>query len=909
MWGSMKRILVLVAFLSGVVFSIQSSIAANWDGDGTSGNFDWWNNYYGDSFPGWNSSTPLYFNYNNSGQSTLTQNIGYRSVQSIIYESTFTGNTTLNGSDGFDMYWKVENNDTGSHTINVPLVIQGTLFELNPISGNLTIGGGINNFNNRTLQVYGNGGNTLTLNTAVNGSGGLTVEQNSIVLLNTAQGYTGNTTINAGEVRLGAANRISDSSALVVNSGGTMNLNNFNETVSSMSLASGGNLSLGTGQLIVNGAAGTWAGTISGSAGGSVVKKGAGTVSITGNNSGMAGDWYLVAGTTGMNNNDAAGSGIIYLGETSGSDAASMDISVNGVTIANNIVVRSGSGGNKTIDQAVGGSGTVTFSGDVTLNDTLYATAASGETLVFSGDIGGGSKLVKAGGAGTVTLSGNNSYSGNTEIDNGTLNIAGDISGSSHLYLGNGGNSDDAVLELSGSGVSIGSFDVNSSAGSGTRTINATAGNHAISGTTTVNRDTTINATAGTLTFSGNVDLDNASDYDLNINANGGNVTISGTIIADTGASVINKSGANTLSIAGNNSGSSYLLNIAGGTVALNSANALGTAYSDKVNFTGSGTLDVNADVAPSGLGIRVANGATGTIDVNNGNTFTVGGALANISGVGTFTKIGNGTLQLDGASSYSGTFNHNGGTTEVNDQLTASSGININAGTMNVALGAAIGNTTLNAGTLNVAGSAGSVTMNGGTLSGDGNVGTLVVGSGAVLSPGNSPGTLAAGNTTWDTGGTYLWEINDVDAGAGNDPGWDLLDVTGTLTINAGFTVDVTSLTLANAAGAVNDFDGTQDYIWTIATASVGVTPNATPTINLSGFSNPYQAGAWSITFDANNVYLNYDYDPLGPGLGGGGDAVPEPNALSLATLAGLLLVSLRYRLKRAQRTVVATA
>jgi len=881
-----------VRVIALLVASVASAPAANWDGDGSSGNLDWWNNYYGDSFPTWNSSTPLYFNFNNSGQSTLTQNIGYRSVQSIIYESTFSGNTTLGGSDGFDLYWKVENNDTGSHTINAPIVVQGALFELNPISGNLTVGSGINNFNNRTLQVYGNGGNTLTLNTAVNGSGGLTVEQNSVVLLNTAQGYTGDTVINAGEVRLGAANRISDSSDLDINAGGTMNLNNFSETVATMD--NDGTLSLGTGQLIVNGGTAGWGGTMSASSGGSLVKKGSGVISITGNNSGMASgsSLFLVGGTTGLNNNNAAGSATVYLGETSGGDAATLDISVNGVTIANEIIVRSGSTGAKTIDQAVGGSGTVTFSGNMTLNAILNATVGSGETMVFSGALGGANKLVKGGGDGTLTLSGTSTYSGNTEIDSGTLHISGDINDGSVIYLGNGGNSDNATLQLSGSGATLGTLNVNSSAGSGTRTVSVSAGNQFISGTTTVNRDLAINATGGSVTF-GAIDLDQASDFDLNINAGSGSVTLGGTITADSGASVINKSGSGTLTISGNNSGSSYLLNIAAGTVALNHANAVGTAYSDKINFTGSGTLDVNANVAPAGLGIRVASGATGTIDVNNGNTFTVAGALANISGSGTFTKTGAGTLTISGNSTYTGTFNQNQGVTDVQNTLNASSGINVNGGT------------------LNVDGTAGNVTMSGGTLTGSGGVGTLVVGNGATLSPGNSPGTIFAGNTTWDSGGSYLWEINDVDAGAGT--GWDLLDVTGTLTINAGFDIDVTSLTLGNVAGNVNDFDGTQDYIgvWLIATASGGILGSPlSPSINLGGFSNPYQAGAFYLSTIGNGLYINYDYDPLGPPLdggGGGGDSVPEPNAMSLAMLAGLLLVSFRNRMKKARRSAVA--
>ena len=90
------------------------------------------------------------------------------------------------------------------------------------------------------------------------------------------------------------------------------------------------------------------------------------------------------------------------------------------------------------------------------------------------------------------------------------------------------------------------------------------------------------------------------------------------------------------------------------------------------------------------------------------------------------------------------------------------------------------------------------------------------------------------------------------------------------------------------------------------IASASGGVTLNATPTVDLASFQNPYQAGAWSFAVVGNNVYLNYDYDPLGPPLGGGGggSSVPEPNTLSLAVLAGSLLLSWRHRVRLERKT-----
>jgi len=746
-----------------------------------------------------------------------------------------------------------------------------------------------------------------------------TLELNKSTTVN-AINSAGITIQSGGTMRNLVTHQISDLGNVTIQSGGAWDLNSFSETINSLSLASGSSLSLGTAQLIVdNQANGTWAGTIAGSSGGSIVKKGANTISVTGDNSGMAGTWFVVGGIVGFNHNNAAGSGTINLGETFGADAATIDISSGGVNVGNNIIVRSGSSGTKTIDNASGGS--ITFSGGITLNANVVVSAGSGETTTMSGNVGGVGKIQKTG-DGTLTLGGNNNYTGNTEIDAGTLNVSGDLSGS-YIYIGNGGNSSAATLELSGSGSTLGGLQVNTSAGSGARTINVTAGSHTMSGSSldvdravtinasggslniahTVNLDLTetgsdemtINSTGGSVELSGGTAIEMGSNRDLGVTGSG-NTTISGAISASSGAAQINKSGSGTLTISGNNSASFYMLNIAGGTVAMNGTAAFGSqsvSYADKINFNSSGTLQITGNSSlNNNMGIRVASGQTGTLNVNNGVTFSVGGALAVISGSGTYTKTGAGTLEITGNSTFTGTFNQNQGITDVQNTLNASSGINVNGGT------------------LNVDGTAGNVTMNGGTLTGSGGVGTLVVGNGSTLSPGNSPGTIFAGNTTWDNGGTYLWEINDAAGTAGADPGWDLLDVTGTLTINAGFTIDVTSLTGLVAGDAAN-FDGTQDYvgIWLLAQTTGGLLGSPlSPTINLAGFSNPY-SGNWYLSTAANGLYLNYEWDGQPLGGGGGPSAVPEPNTLSLAMLAGLLLFSLRYHIKKSAKPEVAVA
>jgi hypothetical protein len=203
-------------------------------------------------------------------------------------------------------------------------------------------------------------------------------------------------------------------------------------------------------------------------------------------------------------------------------------------------------------------------------------------------------------------------------------------------------------------------------------------------------------------------------------------------------------------------------------------------------------------------------------------------------------------------------------------------------------------------------------VLASGQTLTGTGTVtGNLTVGSGSTIAPGASPGTINNnGNEIWDVAGNYEWEINDAGAAnpvptgtAGNDPGWDLISITGSLTINATsgnpFVIELVGLTLANAVGTVNDFNPTASYAWMIADSGSNVIGYAADkfTFNDSQFapSNPY-TGTFGVVLggavggDNTQVWITYT-----PAV----EAVPEPGTLGLAVvgLAGLALVAWRRR------------
>ena len=157
----------------------------------------------------------------------------------------------------------------------------------------------------------------------------------------------------------------------------------------------------------------------------------------------------------------------------------------------------------------------------------------------------------------------------------------------------------------------------------------------------------------------------------------------------------------------------------------------------------------------------------SGTFNYNSTTDQELSGV---ISGAGALTKDNSSTLTLTGANAYNGA-------------------TNVNAGTLSLASG------YTHTGT-------GAYTVQGGTLKiADGvdiSTHAMTISLGGVISPGNSPGTAITGAQTWNDGGSYLWEINDMAGTKGDDSGWDWLDITGTLDLAnlsaGGFTIDIDS-------------------------------------------------------------------------------------------------------------------
>jgi autotransporter-associated beta strand protein len=151
----------------------------------------------------------------------------------------------------------------------------------------------LGSFSTRTITLGGTG--IISLNGAISGTGTNLIIASSVastLSLGAANTYTANTTINGGTLRCGIAGALpSSTNVTLANSTGVrLNLNNFSQTVASISGggASGGNISIHTAAttavLTVDQTTNTsYNGIISGSGGG-FTKSGAGTLTLGGAN-------------------------------------------------------------------------------------------------------------------------------------------------------------------------------------------------------------------------------------------------------------------------------------------------------------------------------------------------------------------------------------------------------------------------------------------------------------------------------------------------------------------------------------------------------------------------------------------------------------------------------------------------
>jgi fibronectin-binding autotransporter adhesin len=411
---------------------------------------------------------------------------------------------------------------------------------------------------------------------------------------------------------------------------------------------------------------------------------------------------------------------------------------------------------------------------------TVSNSALTYSIASFGGNkIAGTTGLIKKG-TGTLTLSGGaNSYTGRTTIREGTLSVS---------VLANGGVASD-----------IGA------AGSATNNLVLNGGALRFTGSAVgIDRLFMVGANGGTIDASGSggpLSLNNPGTIIL-----GGTLTLAGnstdpnTLAASlAGSSGLNKSGPGTWVLTGTNaqgggttiSGGVLQVGAGGGSGTLGSANITNNAA---LVFNRTGSLSVGGVISGTG---SVTNNGSGTVVLAADNTWS-GGTTIN---AGTL-QIGNGIIGSAGKLNANGAVINNSallfsssGTFTLNGVLSGTGSFTIGSGTVILnATNTYTGPTVVNGATLIVnGGNVSTVTITSGTLGGTGTLsGPVTLGSSATVAPGASAGsigTLTFSNSV-NIGGNLFIEV-DKSLVQSND----FVVIGGTLTNSGTGTVSVKNL------------------------------------------------------------------------------------------------------------------
>lgn len=515
----------------------------------------------------------------------------------------------------------------------------------------------------------------------------------------------------------------------------------------------------------------------------------------------------------------------------------------------------------------------LSFPSPVTATTVNFDSAYSVNSLTFSGS--SSYSLNGSGGGTTLTIGAggvSDSASAGVFINNAVvLSAAATFStGASNLTfastIDNGGHgltlsSTGGALSVLGNLTGTGALTITNS-GPGLVFLNG-AGNTWSGGTTISSGTLQIGNTSGTSTLSlpGNV-TDNGT---INFKPSSSSFSYSGVI---SGSGSLQMLGTNILTLTGANTFAGTTT-IASGTIQIGTDNALPTTTALSMNGTNSANLDVSNNQTIDHFG---GNSAGSTIMVASTKTLTVSQASATsstfngvISGLGKLVVTGSAT-----SSPLSGT------TVQFTGSNTFSGGTTINGGILKIASGGVLGS--------------GGITVNSGAiLTGSGSfTGALVVNSGGAIAVSS---TLSGGTATFNGGSTYFWALTDA---SGNTAGTNhgILNITGGLALSAtsGNRITIAPITFnGSSPGSAANFDPTQNYSFTLATTTTGITGfDATAfAFSMTNFQNAY-TGTWAVGTSGNNLVLNYT----------GGSAIPEPATSAL--LAGLAACGLALRRRR---------
>ncbi len=574
----------------------------------------------------------------------------------------------------------------GTVTLGAPITVGGITFNTN----GYVVAGGTLTFGGPTPTIAVNSG-TATIGSVIAGTAGLTAAGPGTLFLQGANTFSGGITLGGGTLRVAddaALGALGNNITTTANAGFRIDSGSTNRTVT-----------IGAGTTLTLSAAGT----------GSALFAGDGNLNVASGVT-MSNDASTYTGTTRLNGASQASGNIFFTSVRNLGEASSLGAPT---TVANGTITFAGgsqytdrityigtgdssnrnwvivSGPTKRLVNQ--GSGTLSLTGDIAITGSASFESVSAGIDLF-GVISGSPSSVSfsASAAGAITLGGANTYTGVTGIGGGVViapvladaGLSSSLGAGSDISLGHAG-----VLRYTGAG------------DSSDRTWTS-------NGATSIRNDGT-----GALVLSGALSFTPAGPDSLTFGgAFTGTNTFSGVIsgagdLMSTGSGIWELSGANTRTGA---------ISVAGGTLRAGGATAFGAVTGVTVN---GGTLDLNGfDLATPTLagtgGVVALGGANLTVDLGLGVSSAYGGS---ITGSGSLTKLGAGTLTLSGASSYTGATNLAGGTLRLDfsaagapasDVIAGASTLNMSGGTLNAIGADSVANTQTFAGLNITAGS-----------------------------------------------------------------------------------------------------------------------------------------------------------------------------------------------------------
>ena len=473
-----------------------------------------------------------------------------------------------------------------------------------------------------------NTGTVLTLNDA--GGGGF--------LLSGANTYTGSTVIAAGTTSLGSGTALGNVANTVSINAGTLNLNGQTVTQSSLTMAGGilADTASTPGSLVLSaaGTAGAAVNFTSGAYAATAYAK-TGNVSLTGATN-------FIAKSVGAGNvitsggfNLNGGATTIALADTGG-DAAP-ELAITGV---------------------ISGTGSLTLNNQATI---------PGVTLANTQDYA------------TLYLSGNNTYSGGTNITHGRIVVAGSGALGTGPVTISQATAGGGTLQFGNNAYATNSSPLAVGVITGVTLANAVNLGGALNG----NYGVGIFNDSGDNTMTGQVTLTNASQT---IFTNAGSLTISGAIGQSAGVTgSLTKTGAATLALTGLNSYTGVTTST-GGTLSVSNLAVGGSNSSVGASSNAAGNLVLGGNTtllytgAAAGTTDRGFTVTSGGLVIDNASNLTFGGQVVQANGSNSsFTKNNAGTLSF---TNVTGTNTFTGGGTGNGLGFVANGGITALGGT-----------------------------------------------------------------------------------------------------------------------------------------------------------------------------------------------------------------------------------